>query len=658
MRKSDSFIEKKNAIFLVASFLLVGVFLFFESSNDVSQEQLSEPTLKEHSDVMKTNSWFSSVYKGFPTAPMFALPGAYQFDESGLAISFPHTVATPNTVFGSFDRFCSVGMEAKTTNAKIIRYGDWDALFEVESGSTPWQVHMTQGSPVVMINNFQEQLILSCKDNVIVSSVEQGILIKRGSETILVQPKGIFSFERDSVVPNKIRLSSSEKSYRVILIPQQTEKSIAFFSNLPWNNILDTQVSYSQENNGTIRAEYSFKRDNESDPILTTLWPHHRLSPNEHQGILGEYQTSTGNLELIQASSFVTMYSNPELRFDFDRVSDPLAIEAIKRAVEKDLLSFQGANPPGGVYFLGTWLGALASTTQIAHLYGMKKEERQLLDILQDNLLSSLKNFSYREDLSMFVAKNTEFGNDQGNDHNFHYGYYLRAASVLVSLRPELRTKLDPTVNELVKDIANTDRSSKRYPYIRNFSPYDGHSWADGYALFADGNDQESTSEALNAWYGLWMWGSVTSNDDFQKTGETLFAIELGATKAYWFGVNNPFPKGYSHTIASLVWGGKRDYATWFSGQAMHIQGIQWLPITPASAYLHSLPSFTERKQELLKAHPLPAQHEWGDLYAAQLSFSDPAEAKNILPMAAKNQGMKSTALLYQTVYRNAELFQ
>ena len=339
----------------------------------------------------------------------------------------------------------------------------------------------------------------------------------------------------------------------------------------------------------------------------------------------------------------------------FERVTDPVAVEAIREAIRQDVVIFRNATPPQGVYFLGTWLGGVASVAQIAELYGMNEEKTALLDILERYLVASLPNFTYQADTQMLVAKNTEFGNEEGNDHHFHYGYYLRASAVLATLRPALRTELEPVMNELALDIANTDRSSTRYPYVRNFSPYDGHSWADGDASFADGNNQESTSEALNAWYGVFLWGQVTGNATLERTGKALFATELASTKAYWFGENNPFPSGYAHTIASLVWGGKRDYATWFSGQAMHIHGIQWLPITPASAYLGTLPNFTERKAEILRAHPNPATHEWGDLYTATLSYSDPQEAVSLLPVASKNQAMKSTALLYQTVYNNLE---
>lgn len=641
-------------LFLVAGCILLGLFLSgqapFERTKEKTDKQEQEPVV-ERTNMLRTNTWYSNVYKSFPTEPLFALPGAYKFEKTGLTVGFPDVVGTPATVFGSFNPLCSLGMDGETARVKVVRAGDWDALFEVESGSTPWHVHMAQGSPAVTISDFQGKLGVTCRGDVTVTTFSDGLVLKRGKQTVLIQARGASSVEQPATT-GEYELLSTEKSYRILLIPEETDRPLSFFTELPWTSILDTTVAYDEADD-VLSAQYTFRTEKHV-PVLTTLWPHHQVS-GELPEIFGQYPTSTGVLRLVRVNTFTTTTKAPELPATFERVTDPARVSAIEGAVRQDVASFKKATPPTGVYFLGTWLGGVASAAQIAALYGMKDEQEELLDILQNNLISSAKNFTYREDLKMLVAKNTEFGNDQGNDHHFHYGYYLRAAAVLATLRPEMKDQLTPTMNELVGDIATTDRTSSRYPYIRNFSPYDGHSWADGYASFGDGNNQESTSEALNAWYGVSLWGQVTRNTDLQKTGRALFATELSATKAYWFAENNPFPAGYTHTIASMVWGGKRDYATWFSGQAMHIHGIQWLPITPASSYLATLPNFEGRQQEIIKAHPNPATHEWGDLYAAQLSYFNPEEAERLLDMAVKNQAMKSTTLLYQTVYRNLE---
>lgn len=646
---------------LLAPLVLGGAFvtLFFlfgpereRINDDRSDVVKSDVGARERSNLIRTNTWFSNVYKQFPTEALFALPGAYAFSEAGITIGFPHRVATPATVFGSFNPLCRLGMASPTAGVTVLRSGDWDVRFEIESGSAPWQVHIAQGSPIVTIDHFQGELSVTCLDAT-VTPVSDGILIVRGDERVIIQGKGS-TLRTDGSNPLTLSLFSSEKTYRTILLPQETDKPDDYFASLPWANVVDTRVTYTEASN-RLSAQYEILSAPEGTKTLTTLWPHHGEEPKQALEVMGEYTTAQGVFALVETDAFVSTYEIPVLPDAFEPVNDATQRAKIRTALQDDISAFRNATPPGGVYFLGTWLGGLASAVQVADRSGFTAEREELLDILQNTLLANLNNFIYRDDLTMLIAKNTEFGNDEGNDHHFHYGYYLRSASVLVSLRPELRNQIEPVMNELAGDIATTDRASTRYPYLRNFSPYDGHSWADGDAAFGDGNNQESTSEALNAWYGVSLWGRVTDNETLETTGRILFTLELASTKAYWFGENNPFPDGYEHTMASLVWGGKRDYATWFSGQAMHIHGIQWLPITPASQYLATLPNFAERNAEILRAHPNPSAHEWGDLYTAHLSYFDPEQAVRLLPVASKNQAMKSSALLYHTVYRNLD---
>ena len=55
-------------------------------------------------------------------------------------------------------------------------------------------------------------------------------------------------------------------------------------------------------------------------------------------------------------------------------------------------------------------------------------------------------------------------------------------------------------VDLIVKDIATSERGRDDFPFIRNFDPYEGHPWARGNSdFYGHGNDQESSSEAINA---------------------------------------------------------------------------------------------------------------------------------------------------------------
>ena len=113
-------------------------------------------------------------------------------------------------------------------------------------------------------------------------------------------------------------------------------------------------------------------------------------------------------------------------------------------------------------------------------------------------------------------------------------------------------------INLLIQDIANSDRNNKNFPFLRNFDPYAGHSWASGHAKFADGNNQESSSESMNAWTGIILLGQFINDLKLRDLGIFLYSSELAAIEDYWFDVNqeNHHEKIKSPNLA-MIWGGK-----------------------------------------------------------------------------------------------------
>ncbi len=133
-------------------------------------------------------------------------------------------------------------------------------------------------------------------------------------------------------------------------------------------------------------------------------------------------------------------------------------------------------------------------------------------------------------------------------------------------------------MNLLGQDIAAAT-PSKQLPQLRSFDPYAGHSWASGTSPFADGNNQESSSEAVNAWNGLGLWAKASGQDALATEATWLASTESSTARTYW--TDPDLPSGFAHHIVSLNWGGKRDYATWFSPDPAAILGIQLIPMGP-----------------------------------------------------------------------------
>ncbi|QQR78664.1 MAG: hypothetical protein IPJ68_00010 [Candidatus Moraniibacteriota bacterium] len=64
-------------------------------------EEVTVYTPKERSVGERTNTWFSSLYRRFPSAPLFVFPGSYQFTEMALSTKVElQSVLTEKTLYG------------------------------------------------------------------------------------------------------------------------------------------------------------------------------------------------------------------------------------------------------------------------------------------------------------------------------------------------------------------------------------------------------------------------------------------------------------------------------------------------------------------------------------------------------------------------------
>lgn len=343
-------------------------------------------------------------------------------------------------------------------------------------------------------------------------------------------------------------------------------------------------------------------------------------------------------MTLVQTHAFTTALPLQRPATDFSALKT--VPPDLASALPSDIQNFIATGPPGSKdYFLGVWFGRGTDLLQLAHALGLHDQEQRLLKFMEPVFMQSMGYFRYDASKTSTIATSPEFGNENLNDHHFHYGYFIRTAAVLAQLDPSYLAQVQTPIKQMVADVGTYNRGSSQFPYLRNFDVYEGHSWADGYAKFADGNDQESTSEAIQAWYGLYLWSQVTHNSAMETSALYLYTTEIASVKEYWFGLNGLYSGAYQHAIASIVWGGKVDFATWFSSDPNDIYGIQLLPFTPGSAYLGQLPDIAPYFADL-QAHGGESNGNWGDLLLMWESYYHPSQAlaqKDSVPAASMN---------------------
>jgi len=219
------------------------------------------------------------------------------------------------------------------------------------------------------------------------------------------------------------------------------------------------------------------------------------------------------------------------------------------------------------------------------------------------------------------------------NDHHFHWGYFIHAAAFVEQYQPGWASQYGEMVNLLVRDAATSDRNDTMFPYLRNFSPYAGHAWANGFATFPNGNDQESTSESMQFNSSLIHWGEVTGNKAIRDLGIYLYTTEQTAIEEYWLDVyDRNFPPTQQYSLVSRVWGNSFDNGTFWTDDIAASYGIELYPIHGGSLYLgHNISYATKLWNEItLKTGILSNQANdnlWHDIMWEYCAFTDPAKA-------------------------------
>jgi len=470
---------------------------------------------------------------------------------------------------------------------------------------------------------------------------------------------------------------SVQKDNINILKPDSSRFTLAFYSkadvqaevmDYALNVITAGKAEFSVENNNAI-TRYTFAfASNKSEKTFFGLLPNH----SRYSTATPSFSISTlrGEQKMVTIESGITS-SQPlfnlqeNLPFQGSSQDKQLILDTIKGDADAT------SSSPVGSYFGAKYLARNARLIQIAEAIGADDIKQDLIFKLRidlQNWFSYQKNeeakyFVYDDTVGSLIAQKAEFGSENYNDHHFHYGYFIYAAAVLAEQDKEFLADYKDTINLIIADIALSNKKdaafSSLFPTMRAFDFYEGHSWASGTAPFLDGNNQESTSEALNAWYAIWLWGTVTESSEYKEIGNYLFSTELNSTRNYWFAdpsTNYSFPDGYKNSIASIVWGGKVDFATWFSAQPLDIYGIQFIPFTPASVYLQNS-ELLNRDKDILENALNNREGKLQDIVLMYLGVNGGRKnmSKDMINSVLIDDGNSRTNLLFWLMYNEKE---
>ena len=549
-------------------------------------------TARRKGEPIPTNDWWTDALVSRWTGKLWSYPAKVRIGQDGVRVANP-------------SRWIDNGTEMKERSAVVVGaagnfapeatlvddWHDWDVeMLLADDGGREIRTTLVHGSPFTWVEAKGVELAVSVEN-------DAGADVKRekrgGGEVISV----------------------GEESYGVWRGGPKDAQWIAV-AVLPSADAFDKLAPYARAVVRSTRVDWKY---DEPKAVLTTTWnvetedlagkeknpvalqgfqPHHlkRTHPGFKtvDGLV--WNTPRGKQRVAAGNSLSVAYDFPGM-LPYWAAPEARGSEKYDAALFRDLISdYANRGSFGGdTYWGGKGLLQMAFAMMAARETGDEKSFRDAHAKLRAKFEDWLTwtpgeqrfYFSYVPKWGGLVGEDTSYDSDAFNDHHFHYGYFTYSGALLCMVDDDFRKKFGPMLTMIAKDYANWDRTEKRFPLFRTFDPWAGHSFAGGVGDGA-GNGQESSSEAMQGWGGLYLLGLALGDDAMRDAGIFGYVSEARATAEYWFDrdrENIDYTK-YKHPYNSNLTCHGVGWWTYFSGDPVWMHSIQWLPNTPALDYL------------------------------------------------------------------------
>ncbi|MDH3583984.1 MAG: glycosyl hydrolase [Phycisphaerae bacterium] len=626
-----------------------------------------------------TNDWWSSLAWMKYSERQYPHPLAVQAEARGLRVHYPGPGMTANrdAIFafmppgGSDDLVVGHSKLEKSPEAREDGFSDWfvRVRFAAEDGrgmtlsyghGSPFVYGRIQGGGLAVSFARTPKLWSGSA-----SDPTLGITIN-GRHYGLFAPAG--STWSGLTSKRWVNDPGGRDYFSIAVLPDASPTTLARFHAYAHNHVTDTRVDwrFDQQTSSVITSfKYTTQRfEGKAEGTLYALYPH-QWTRTADKLTAWRYASVRGEMRVGEGTGFSTRTRFPGV---LPLLPPPEAEtrDAVAALVAKEV---PRASPPvRDTYWLGKQLGRLAVLGTIAEQCGQLEAARTTQAHLRQSLeqflaaadgggkLKRTGLFAYEKTWGTLIGYPASFGSDtEINDHHFHYGYFIRAAAEIARRDPAWAAddRYGLMVKLLIRDIASPDRTDNLFPFLRCFDPYAGHSWASGHGRFGDGNNNESSSEAMNAWYGIILWGAATGDRDLRDLGIYLFATELAAIEDYWFDVTNRFHHpDFTPSVVTMIWGGKGANATWFSNNPEMVHGINWLPIHAGSLYLGRYPTYVQKNYgALVQENKGSDWDEWADLVWMYRALVDPDDARAQFERSSRTAKRESGNSLANTLH-------
>ena len=597
-----------------------------------------------------TNDWWSSLIKENHASNLFNYPMTMKTTPGGLIVTY-----IPWGVIGDSSPI-QVGLTGlNAAQATASDYSDWTVSMNWNDGSHDLTATAGIGMPFVYFEKGAANEVAITINSGTVTINDEIIIIENASanaDFIVYAPVGSSWSQNGTTFTSSLNgenywsmamlpldntsvttLANEYQKYAYVF-PSNTEVSWAYSesdSKVLSTFVVDTDVKDgSQTNTEMLLGLLPHQWDNLSSASST---------PNEYSynGVRGEIKTLKGNAFEVENTFKGILPTLPYVANYSDGFSPSDLNEKISLIENDELASWTDS------YNEGQMMNRMIQTARIADQTGDLEARNNMVATIKNRLEDWLHYqsgevaflFYYDATWSSLLGYPSGHGQDNNiNDHHFHWGYFIHAAAFMEQFEPGWVDEWGAMINLLIRDAASFDRNDDQFPFLRNFSPYAGHSWANGFATFPQGNDQESTSESMQFASSLIHWGSIIEDTTIRDLGIYIYTTEQSAVEEYWFDIQDrnfqastaPFSQEYS--VVSRVWGNSFDNGTFFTSDIAASYGIELYPMHAGSLYLGHHQDYAQSLWSEMASNTGILSNEvnpnlWHDTYWKYLALTD-----------------------------------
>lgn len=597
-----------------------------------------------------TNDWWSKLIKEDHADNLFNYPMTMKTKSDGLIVTY-----IPWGPIGDSSPI-EVGLTGlNVSNTTVSDYSDWTVTMNWNDGSHELKATTGIGMPFIYFEKDNDDVIELKINSGTVTVSNEMITIQNatsGADFAIYAPAGSSWSQSGSTYTSTL---NGKNYWSMVMLPQSTinvsSKAINY-KKYAYVFPTHTETSWSyNESTAKVTTTYTVTvdvKEGSDTNALVGLLPHQwnnlasgSATPDEdsYETVRGEMKTMDGNSFTLEHTFKGILPILPNLTH-YSPGYSPTLLDSKISLIENDGLAAWTDS-----YNEGQVMNRLIQTARIADQMGDIEARDQMVATVKERLEDWLSYqsgevaflFYYNDTWSAMLGYPSGHGQDNNiNDHHFHWGYFIHAAAFMEQFEPGWANQWRDMINLLVRDAASYDRNDSLFPFLRNFSPYAGHSWANGFATFPHGNDQESTSESMQFASSLIHWGSITENDDIRDLGIFIYTTEQTAIEEYWFDMyERNFQSSQAYSLVSRVWGNSYDNGTFWTNDIEASYGIELYPIHGGSLYLGHNQSYAQSLWTEMTANTGVLTNDnnpnlWHDTYWKFLSMTDAQAAINL----------------------------